>query len=47
MSLRTAGVVLCGEVKNAEGSDSFVEGSLNSNFRQYGELKSRDEKQMR
>ncbi len=25
----------------------MIEGSLNSNFRQYGELKSRDEKQMR
>ena len=25
----------------------LIEGSLNSNFRQYGELKSRDEKQMR
>ena len=25
----------------------IIEGSLNSNFRQYGELKSRDEKQMR
>ena len=27
--------------------DIVIEGSLNSNFRQYGELKSRDEKQMR
>ena len=28
MSLRTAGVVLCGEVKNAEDMDSFVFVSL-------------------
>ena len=27
--------------------EAIIEGSLNSNFRQYGELKSSDEKQMR